>query len=410
MGKDLKGKELGKGLYQRKDGRYEAKAVINGKKINLYDTKLTTLRQRFEKAKIEVKSGVSSKFIEATLDEWFEFWFNTCKTPKIKQQSIRPMKNKYKNTLGRYIGHYKISSLKNIDIQCAVNELLKTDIALSSIREAVGRVTECLDSAKNNGLINTNPCFDIIVPWKVEEPYRRFLTVKEQNTFLLEAKNTWYYEMFYTMFCTGLRIGEVGGLMWKDIDFQNKCFNIQQALSCNYEDGVKTMVLTTLKTANSYRSIPFMGGVEEILKEWKRKQQKEKKRLGDRWRSHGEFEDLVFTTSLGSPITRYIGEKETKKIVKAINEREVFQAMQESREPIIFERVYPHAIRHTFCSRCFEKGIAPKVVQGLMGHARYSTTIDIYTHVMGTTIDMEIEKFGDSLIEDEELFDETINV
>lgn len=53
----------------------------------------------------------------------------------------------------------------------------------------------------------------------------------------------------------------------------------------------------------------------------------------------------------------------------------------------------PHALRHTFCSRCFEKGITPKVVQQLMGHAHYSTTIDIYTHISEEMMGNELEKF-----------------
>ena len=56
--------------------------------------------------------------------------------------------------------------------------------------------------------------------------------------------------------------------------------------------------------------------------------------------------------------------------------------------------IYPHAIRHTFCSRCFEKGMDAKVVQMLMGHQHYSTTIDIYTHVTETKFEEEIAKFG----------------
>ena len=66
--------------------------------------------------------------------------------------------------------------------------------------------------------------------------------------------------------------------------------------------------------------------------------------------------------------------------------------MQGNREAIEFEKVYPHALRHTFCSRCFEKGLKPKVVQQLMGHAHYSTTIDIYTHITEETLDEEIAK------------------
>lgn len=97
---------------------------------------------------------------------------------------------------------------------------------------------------------------------------------------------------------------------------------------------------------------------------------------------------------MGSPVTRYIAEKEIKKAVQAINYREDVQAKAEKREPVEFKDLYPHAIRHTFCSRCFEKKMEPKIVQQLMGHAHYSTTIDIYTHVTNTVYDEEIKKFG----------------
>lgn len=60
----------------------------------------------------------------------------------------------------------------------------------------------------------------------------------------------------------------------------------------------------------------------------------------------------------------------------------------------LIKDLYPHAIRHTFCSRCFEKGMDAKVVQMLMGHQHYSTTIDIYTHVTETKFEEEIAKFG----------------
>lgn len=392
MGRDLNGEELPKNIRQRKDGRYEARVSTTDGVKSIYSRDLSALVE-----KVAVLTGsiiTSTNLANPTLDEWFEFWFNTYKVPKIKPQSVQPMKNKYYNTFSKHLGNKKIKKLRNIDIQLAANALLDTDIARSSIREAVGRITQCLESAKNNGIIGRNPCFDIIVPWVVEEPYRRYLNQNEQLKFLNEAKNSWYYEMLYTMLCTGLRVGEIGGLKWCDIDFENKCFNIRQALSCQYNKGVKTITLTTLKTSNSYRTIPFMGGVHTVLESWKIKQDNERKRLADRWRCKGEFSDLVFTTSLGSPITRYSVEKEIKNIVKSINEKEHIDALKNNNTPEYMEHVYPHALRHTFASRCFEKGIDPKVVQTLMGHARYSTTIDIYTHVTGDRINLETTKFG----------------
>lgn len=398
MPKDLKGKELPRGIYQRKDGRYEARALINGIKIQLYNFNLKELKAEFEKRKEEAKRGVDKKLTNITLDEWFEEWFTRYKVPKIKETSIIPMKTKYRANFGRLIGSMKVAEIRNMDIQDVINTMQREGRATSSMRDALGRVRECLESAKNNRIISENPCFDITVPWENVTKERRFLSQEEQNRFLQQVENNWYKEMFYIMFLTGMRIGEVGGLKWEDVDFKNKCININRSLSCQYESGVKTVRLTAPKTHNSYRKIPFMGEAEEMFLSQKKKQDKIKKELGKRYRSDGEFSDLVFVTSMGSPVFRHHAEKEVKKVVKAINEQEAFDSAREQREPHYFEDLYPHAIRHTFCSRCFQLNMNPKVVQKLMGHQHYSTTIDIYTHVMQDDIDSEVCKLESAIV------------
>lgn len=391
MGKDLNGNELGVGLYQRKDGRYEAKATINGVKIDLYDFNLTKLKAAFKEAK-NLNESVDKKFKKRTLDEWFEEWFETYKAPYIKETSIYPLKSRYKSTFGSKIGSMRMKDIMNYHIQSAVSSLLQEGKAISSVREALGMLTKCMESARNNKIISVNPCFDIHVPWQNKQIKRRFLTVNEQERFMQTADSSWYKEMYYVMFNTGLRIGEVGGLKWKDINFKEKCIYVNQALSCNYYKGEKKIKLTTLKTPNSYRKIPFINDVEKMLLTQKEKQDRIRKELGERYRGKDELEDLVFCTSMGSPVTRYVAEKEINKVVEAINFEEAVDSVQENREAIEFEKVYPHALRHTFCSRCFEKGLKPKVVQQLMGHAHYSTTIDIYTHITEETLDEEIAK------------------
>lgn len=398
MPKDLKGKELPKGIYQRKDGRYEARALINGIKIQLYNFNLKELKAEFEKRKEEAKQGVDKKLSNITLDEWFEEWFTRYKVPKIKETSINPMKTKYRANFGRLIGNMKVADIRNMDIQDVINTMQREGKATSSMRDALGRVRECLESAKNNRIISENPCFDITVPWENIAKERRFLSQEEQNRFLQQVENNWYKEMFYIMFLTGMRIGEVGGLKWEDVDFKNKCININRSLSCQYESGVKTVRLTAPKTHNSYRKIPFMGEAEEMFLSQKKKQEKIKKELGRRYRSDGEFSDLVFVTSMGSPVFRHHAEKEVKKVVKAINEQEAFDSVREQREPNYLDDLYPHAIRHTFCSRCFQLNMNPKVVQKLMGHQHYSTTIDIYTHVMQDDIDSEVCKLESAIV------------
>ena len=88
---------------------------------------------------------------------------------------------------------------------------------------------------------------------------RRVLTVEEQRIFLsyLAQNKSWYEELYKFMLLTGLRIGEVGGLQWEDIDFSNRFIYVKRTLSYQYEDGKKTMRLTSPKTENSVRKVPF---------------------------------------------------------------------------------------------------------------------------------------------------------
>ena len=399
MGKNLKGKELGKGIRQRKDGRYEARAVVEGINISIIKSSLKECLEEFKEAKKMASNNMDMKRVNITLNEWFEEWFEQYKKPYIKETSIYPLRSKYYNIFGNTLGDKKVAEINNIDIQSVINSMRDNGRAASSMRTALSTIRECLESAKNNRIIQVNPCFDIKVYWENKTTLRRFLSKEEQDLFLNKSKNNgdWYYEMFYIMLHTGMRIGEVGGLKWEDVDFKNKCIHINRSLSCQYEKGKKIMRLTTPKTHNSYREIPFMGEVENMFNAQYKKQQTYKENLGDRWREEKGFENFVFTSSMGSPVTRYIAEKQINKIVKEINEEEMFNAVKENRVPTLFEKVYPHALRHTFCSRCFECNMNPKVVQKIMGHQHYSTTIDIYTHVTNEKIEDEISKFNIAL-------------
>ena len=99
-------------------------------------------------------------------------------------------------------------------------------------------------------------------------------------------------------------------------------------------------------------------------------------------------------TGMGSPCVRYVVEKEIKKALKRMREKEGVLAVQENREPREIRDFHPHSLRHTFATRCFEKKMEPKVVQRLMGHSSISITLNIYTHVLDNIMEEEIKKFG----------------
>ena len=140
-------------------------------------------------------------------------------------------------------------------------------------------------------MIAVNLCLIVEVPWTYRKAKEEIaLTQEEQDVLLNEVEDSWYREMFYFMCLTGVRVGELGGLKWCDIDMDKQVIFIRRSLSCNYCNGVKREVLVTPKTVNSTRQIPFIGEMEEILKSQREKQLLSKKELVSRWRGKEEFE------------------------------------------------------------------------------------------------------------------------
>lgn len=398
MGKDLRGKDLGRGYSQRRDKRYEARAMVNGVKICLYDMHLPTLKKRFEEEKAKVLREEKNLRPNLTLGEWFSEWFDHYKKPSLKSEvSKRAYHRKVSNTYIALIGDKKLEGISHMNMQNATNELLNKFKA-RTIREALGVLRECLDIACMNGLIKVNPCINInIINENEAVQERRVLDSREIKLFLEEVEHEYYNEAYQILLLTGMRIGEFSGLQWGDINFQNKTIKVQRSLSVGYVNGEKIEYLTSPKTANSYRTIPFFGNVGELFKAWKVKQDEHRNRLGSRWRLKEELGDLVFTTTLGSPVTRYALSHNIEKVVKNLNEREKHQAEVEGRAPQEIGHIYPHAFRHTFATKCFEKKLDPVFIQRIMGHTSYSTTLK-YTHLLESKLNEEISKVEDFLL------------
>ena len=398
MGKNLNGKEIGKGIGQRPDGRYEARATINGVKIHLYNMSLQELKKEFEAEKEKIIRGEVTEKSNTLLSDWYDEWFTKCKSPALKSDVSRKVYDrKIRNTYVRVLGEKIVNTISQLDIQNATNILSSEGYAKKSVKDALGGLRECFDIAIINKIAVSNPCKGIIIADDLEiSKERRVLSHWEQDLFLDEITNSYYEEAYKILLTTGMRIGEFSALQWGDVDFDKKVINIQRSLMTAYVDGKKIMELTTPKTLNSYRAIPFFSETEALLKSWRKKQQMTKEKLGRRWRADEKFGDLVFTTTMGSPLTRYNIVHDLKKVETNIILKEQHLAAKEGREPRFFDHIHPHCFRHTFATRCFEKGMDPVVVQNIMGHANYSTTLS-YTHILDDKKKAEANKVGEFL-------------
>lgn len=398
MGKSLKGAELGRGVSQRPDGRYHARAIVKGKRVELYNKDLKQLRKEFELAKIAALQKHAKIEHDITFSEYFDTWFNTHKKQRLKSEiSQNAYYRRVKNTYCNFLGNVNLKDLTHEKIQIATNELANKKYTPRTIKEALSAVRECLDIATINRKISSNPVIRINVREENEAMLeRRVLDNWELPLFIEEAKRDWYYEAYMILLNTGLRIGEFSALTWDCVDFENKEIHINKSMSFGYVNGKKLEIVTSPKTQAAYRTIPFFDGVEGWFKSWKQKQDALKKKLGDRWRARPELGDIVFCTSLGSPASRYAISHSLVKIEKNMQLKEDFNAKLENRTPRKIGHLHPHCLRHSFCTLCFQRDMNPSVIQALMGHSDFAVTTS-YLHVLNDKRKEEVAKVGSLL-------------
>ena len=230
MGKDLMGNELGRGISQRPDGTYMARYVNRyRKRKTLYGKNLKVLKRRLEKARYDSEYGNELNGGNITLTEWFEEFLVLYKKERVKEVTLYRIRQTFNTCKKDVIGNMQLKDIRGIHIQQLINVLSKNGFSYGTLNNLKALLNEMFKKAIGNGFIIINPCEAIILPRK-ERYEQRYLTTKEQTMFLESANGYVHYDIFCANLSCGMRIGELLGLKWSDIDFDKKTINIQRTL------------------------------------------------------------------------------------------------------------------------------------------------------------------------------------
>lgn len=381
MGKDLKGKELGKGISQRADGNYMARYVDRYKKRHtFYGRDLKLLRRKLEKARYESEQGILLSGENITLSEWFGEYLKLYKEGKVKETTVYRIRQTFSPCKKNIVGMMKLQEIKAIHIQQLINELDEKGFTYGTIRLLKSLLNEMFKKAMGNGYMLINPCDAVVMPKKVTYE-ARFLTGQEQEMFLEVAKEYSHYDIFCACLSFGGRIGEVLGLKWSDIDFEKKTMHIQRTLHYAKvkEDEPCHFFFTTPKTETSNREIPLLPETEAILRRVRKKQLRNRMLHASQWNVQSPFDDMVFTTQQGIPIRYGDVNRTIKSVILKANLQEEELAKFENREPFILKPFSPHCFRHTFVTRCKMNGVPYETIQPYVGHSDKEMTA-CYNH------------------------------
>lgn len=383
MGKDLKGKELGIGITQRKNGTYQGRYKDRfGNSKTIYSKKLSELRKD-----LAVKIAENETFVSVRetvkLDNWFNQWIKIYKEKSVRPNTLREYTHIYNKNISPFIGNRNINSLVKSDIQRIITLAHTNGYGYERQNKIKVILSDLMARALEDNLILKNPVLGAKVIDK-KESKAKSLTLEEQNIFFEYCKNTFYDNMFNVAVNTGMRPGELFALTESDIDFENGFIDVNKTLVYQkyLTDTRKTFHLEEPKTKQSYRKVP----INSVCKIYLERQIQQKAIVSSK--RPKEQNDFLFTTKYNTPINSVIYADAIHAVIREIN---LFRPNND-----LFKNFSGHTFRHTFATRCFEHEIDPKVVQSYLGHASVKMTLDLYTHVTKEKSFNDIEKLVDN--------------
>lgn len=372
MGKDLKGKELGVGLSQRKNGLYTARFINReGKRIQMYSHKLQECRKWIADARFEDEHTNLRQLANLTLDAWYEYWFNKIKGDTIRYNTKYNYEITYRLHIKPMLGDMLVKEIKPIHCQNTLNNLkMYSQATIDNVKKVMNLL---FVSAVENDLITKNPLTKSVKCCSSKKTRERQpLSIEEQKLFLQAAKDCSFYNQFAFLLQTGLRIGELSGLRWEDIDMDNRVLHVKRTMT--YQKLPVGWITNKPKTKAGTRDIPLTQEAIDIIK-------CQKEKISKQPVISLEFSEYVFLSSRGRPIQNTNYNEAAKKICakKGIS------------------HVTMHVLRHTFATRCIEGRMQPKTLQKILGHAKISMTMDLYVHVTNEHKQKEMEMIEKAL-------------
>lgn len=352
-------------IRKRKDGRWEGRYTAGrnpatGKAIykNVLGKTQAEVKEKLKKAIEEAKGLDVAKAESYTVGQWMDVWYEYYAKIKVRPSSHKTYEGYIKNHIKPSIGNIPLTKLTTLDLQRLYQKLLtegRVDrleaknqpkgLSSKTVRNINQAISSAMQLAIQQHLISHDPTDGCALP-KTEHREMQTLSADQLTAFLLEAKHSGVFEMYYIELATGLRRGELLGLKWEDIDFTTQTLRVRRQVG-----RIKGEVREApLKTKNAYRTISLGTDAVGILKQQRDKQ---------------PSSAYVFPGPTGGPIAP----------------DSVLHMLHRVLDRAGLPEIRFHDLRHTFATLALQNGVDVKTVSGMLGHFSAGFTLDTYAHV-----------------------------
>lgn len=395
---------LKKGEYQRTNGTYAYRWTDGkGKRHEVYARDLDDLRAKEKEIDADTNEGIKVEARYVIINEMYDLWEQLKRG--IKDNTFENYKYMYNTFVRPSFGKKRIQTLKKSDVKIFYNYLADQRCLQASTIDSIHNVLhQVLDMAVDDKYIRNNPSDKALKELKQSHAFktekRRALTIAEQELFLNYLRNNETYSHWYPIFAvmlgTGMRVGEITGLRWCDIDLDNGVIDINHTLVyyCHRHEVELNgcyFNINTPKTKASNRKIPMIESVKEAFLMEKANQEK----TGIKCSAVIDgYSDFIFVNRNGKTQHQGTLNKAIRRIIRDCNDEVL---LNDENATVLLPHFSCHSLRHTFSTRMCEAGINVKVIQDTLGHQDISTTMNIYTDATKEMKKQEFESLDNYL-------------
>ena len=375
MGKSLKGKELGLGITQRKDGLYQGTYTDSfGKRKFVYGKTLKEISKKLNEKKHENEIGISVNPQSYTLNEWFDVWLKNYKI-NILNTSKANIYYYYQHIRKSQIGNMRIDKINSLMIQNVINSIEN----YPSRRKAFTVIHDMYNRAVKLKIIKENIVDDVVVNTEDKIPANERVLNDNEVELVRQYSVPNYTINKYIIIAlnTGMRCGEILGLRWGDIDFENGVIHVRHTYIIASSPSGMIKELHNPKTRKGVRDIPMTKEAKETLIDIRTNNTKLIK--------DNEYKNFVFLSKKGTGIKLASINSQISNIVKSIKKHTGNE----------FENFTSHALRRTFATRAIRNGMNPKMLQYILGHSSLSMTMDLYCKVLENDVKEQMKFIGE---------------